>query len=135
MTDQRAGGGGFWSSLPGILTGIAAVLTASAGLFLALGPSSTHIDPVPSDQQPPTSISTNQPESSSMGPLEPGISYSQGDMYDRPAASAEECVQLCTNDNRCRAVTFIISQQRCWLKDRVNASQPSSDMISARKLP
>lgn len=69
-----------------------------------------------------------------MGPLEPGISYSQGDIYDRPATSAEQCVQLCSNDNRCRAVTYIISQQRCWLKDRVNPTQMSSDMISAKKL-
>ena len=70
-----------------------------------------------------------------MGPLEPGISFNGGDIYDRPAASAEACANLCANEDRCRAVTFIISQQRCWLKDRVNPSAQSNDMISARKQP
>lgn len=69
-----------------------------------------------------------------MGPLEPGISYSQGDIYDQAADSPEQCVQLCGNDDRCLAVTYIYSQKRCWLKDRINAAQSSGDMVSARKL-
>ena len=149
MTDQPARGG-FWTSFPGVLTGIAAVITASAGLFIALGPRPGDGQPTPQNQpaNAPTlqTSSLTQPQKGSgetvgaagssgvMGPLEPGISYSQGDIYDRPAGSPEECVQLCSNDDRCRAVTYIISQQRCWLKDRVNPAQLSSDMISAKKL-
>jgi hypothetical protein len=68
-----------------------------------------------------------------MGPLQPGISYNQGDLYDRPASSPQQCSQLCYNDDRCRAVTFVISQQRCWIKDRVNPTSSSPDMISALK--
>jgi len=38
MTDEAKG---FWSSIPGILTGIAAVITATTGLYMAIGNSTT----------------------------------------------------------------------------------------------
>ena len=37
----------FWSSLPGVLTGLAAVLTAAAGLFIAVGRDKSASTPVP----------------------------------------------------------------------------------------
>jgi hypothetical protein len=138
---------GFWTSLPGVLTGLAAMLTAIVSLYVAMRPSPTPADPanaasrtsinIPDTPTAPTSKSSAATErfTGPMGPLEHGVSYSGGDMYDRPASSAEDCVQLCSNDDRCRAVTFIISQQRCWLKDRVNAPAQSGDMISAIKQP
>lgn len=70
----------------------------------------------------------------SMGPLEEGISYNQGDLYDRPSSSAQECTQLCYNDDRCVAVTFIKSQQRCWIKSSLGPIGRSSDMVSSRKV-
>lgn len=68
-----------------------------------------------------------------MGPLKPGVSFLQGDIYSRQARSAEECAELCEQEMRCRAMTFIISQQRCWIKDRIRPTALSSDMVSATK--
>jgi hypothetical protein len=132
----------FWSTLPGLLTAVAALVTAGTGAFLALRASNPSSGAPPASQQasPQESASTQVPESVSperftgpMGALEQGVSYSGGDIYDRPASSAEQCATLCGNDDRCRAVTFIISQQRCWLKGSINPAQYSNDMISARK--
>lgn len=134
MSDDGNRSGGFWTSIPGVLTGLAAVVTAGTGLYLALhqAPQSQPRPTRPSVTAP-TQISDSPRFTGPMGPLEHGVSYSQGDLYDRAASSPEQCVQLCSNDDRCRAVTFIISQQRCWVKGTINAPQQSSDMISARK--
>jgi len=143
MSDDGKRSGGFWTSVPGVLAGLAAVVTAGTGAYLAL-----HQPPAPSPQPTPASPSNEARPAPTpspvvapaparftgpMGQLEPGLSYSGGDMYDRPSSSAQQCVQICANDDRCRAVTFIISQQRCWVKDRINVPQPSSDMVSSRK--
>jgi len=125
--------GSFWGTVPGILTGVAAILTAATGLYLATRSPSPPPPVSPLPPPPPVNIVTTQHFTGPMGALEHGISYNGGDIYDRPAATPEACVQLCANDDRCRAVTFIISQNRCWVKDRVNASASSSDMISSRK--
>ena len=134
MSDNPKREGGFWTSLPGVLAGLAAVVTAGTGLYLTLQqPSATAPTPNPIPRpavgQDPTPPRFTGP----LGSLERGISYSGGDIYDRPASSAEQCSELCANDDRCRAVTFIVSQQRCWVKDRINPSQQSGDMVSARK--
>lgn len=150
MSDESKAG--FWSSLPGVLTAIAALITAGTGAFLALrqpgpdpGPQVSRQETAPPREQPsaapttpaqgPASTPTAGPDrfTGPMGALEAGISYSGGDLYDRQVSSAEECVTLCANDDRCRAVTFIISQQRCWVKGSINPPQPSGDMVSARK--
>ena len=68
-----------------------------------------------------------------MGPLVPGLVYLQGDYRDELVGSAEACATLCANEPQCRAMTFIISQQRCWLKNTVPATATSGDMISAVK--
>lgn len=129
---------GFWSTLPGVLTGLAAVIGACTALYVAFKPApqprieppaTTTRMPSPPDQMPKTKGGATGP----MGPLQRGISYNQGDIYDRPASSPEQCSLLCLNDDRCTAVTFIISQQRCWIKDRVLATAQSSDMVSAVK--
>ena len=128
----------FWTTLPGILTGLAALVTAVGAIYFGAnrGPQPAQVNP-----QNSSAVQPSQPEpepvvakfTGHMGSLEPGISYSGGDIYDRPSHSPEECSNLCDNDDRCRAVTFIISQQRCWIKDRINAPEHSSDMVSARK--
>ena len=148
----------FWTTLPGILTGLAALVTAVGVIYFgstrspqptpadsrtsaALQSSQSQPQPEPHAQAKPQPINDYQPPEPTavpkftgpMGSLEPGISYSSGDIYDRPSRSPEECSKLCFNDDRCRAVTFIISQQRCWIKNQVNAPQQSSDMVSARK--
>jgi hypothetical protein len=145
MTGENSGG--FWSSLPGLLTAVAAIVTAGTGAYLALH-SQQPASAAKTQQTPsPPRSTTNIPHApvqpaaylnsthhtGPMGPLERGISYSQGDLYDRPASSPEQCSQLCANDDRCVAVTFIISQQRCWIKSSLNPPQQSGDMVSARK--
>ena len=133
--------GGFWSTVPGILTGLAALIGACTALYVAFKPVPQPNRPDPGVVMPtprPTPVPTPVPRPTPvvygpMGPLERGISYNQGDIYDRPSSSPEQCSQLCYNDNRCRAMTFIISQQRCWIKDRVLATAQSSDMVSAVK--
>jgi hypothetical protein len=70
-----------------------------------------------------------------MGPLEPGVSYNQGDIYDTPSEAAEDCSIKCYNDDRCIAVTWIQSQKRCWVKGSFTGNiGHSSDMTSARRL-
>lgn len=82
-----------------------------------------------------TRQSAGQPKQSSgpMGPLVPGLVYLQGDYRSEPVASAEQCSALCAQEAQCRAVTFIISQRLCWLKNTVPGTATSSDMISAAK--
>ena len=129
--------GSFWSTIPGVLTGLAAIITAGTGLYLAArsSPSQHQTGGAPAAvaEQAAKTPTPTAGHTGQMGPLENGISYNGGDLYDRPADNADACVQLCANDDRCLAVTFIISQKRCWVKDRVNASAQSGDMISSRK--
>jgi PAN domain len=68
-----------------------------------------------------------------MGPLEFDKAYLQGDLYSRPATSAADCSVLCLNDKECKAMTYIKSQQLCWIKGEVRGSAVTSDMISATK--
>ena len=88
----------------------------------------------PSPERVPPSPSKPARYTGQMGPLEEGISYTQGDMYDQPAASPQDCQVLCSNDDRCVAVTFVKSQQRCWVKNAIGPIGRSSDMVSSRKL-
>jgi hypothetical protein len=140
MADEGKPSGGFWSTLPGILTGLAAVIAAITTAVVATRSNPTPTpQPVPAayqaPEQTPAATPTANPVVTATGPmgaLQPGTSYNQGDIYDRPASSAEECSTMCYNDNRCRAMTFIISQQRCWIKDKVTGDVGHSpDMVSA----
>lgn len=138
---------GFWSTVPGLLMGLAAIVSAATGLYLATRPTPQpqprpqphQVDPTPSVVVPAplsaTPTATASKFTGPMGPLEHGLSYNGGDIYDQSADTPEACVHFCTNDDRCRAVTFIISQKRCWVKNQLNASAQSGDMISARKQP
>lgn len=131
---------GFWTSIPGILTGIAALITATAGLIALTkqpqNPNPAHVGPqgpTPSGELPLPAIGSTGSATGPMGNLQPGISYNQGDIYDRPAKSPAECSTLCYNDDRCVAMTFIVSQQRCWIKNQIGPIGQSQDMVSARK--
>ena len=81
---------------------------------------------------PPTGFTRIAP--SPMGPFEQGISYNQGDLYDRPSATPQQCASLCYNDNKCIAMTFIASQKRCWIKGSIGPVGRSNDMVSAKKI-
>ena len=142
MSDTGGGRGGFWSTLPGLLTGVAAVIGAITAAMIAMRAPSTP-EPkqvVPQSPTRPESASASKPHvdptkfTGPMGPLEVGISYNQGDMYDNPAASAQDCAKMCADDDRCLAVTYIVSQKRCWVKNTILSAGASPDMISSRKL-
>ena len=98
-----------------------------------LGP--TRPSPNAKAGRPPTTPGESERTfSGQMGPLEPGISFNQGDLYDRPSSNAQQCSTLCYNDNRCIAMTYIASQQRCWLKGSIGPVGQSSDMTSSRRI-
>lgn len=71
-----------------------------------------------------------------MGALQYDKAFIGGDLDSKgkPAASAEDCSSLCMSDERCHAMTYIKSQQLCWLKHSADGgSAQTADMISAVK--
>ena len=76
-----------------------------------------------------------------MGPLQQGVAdlatTAQGqpsDLYSRLTKSPSNCAAICLRDASCKAMTYIISQRRCWIKNSVPASAPNPDMVSAAKI-
>ena len=59
----------FWTTIPGILTGLAAVLTAGTGLFLALNHPRNAASEI--DHSPPSAVSSVAPSSSPMPAANP----------------------------------------------------------------
>lgn len=144
----------FWTTIPGILAGIAALLTAITGLYIAFRPTppvrqpdsaaptvtaSPHTaakpqgTPKPADKIPDAPVPSPRPQVHMSG-LKDGEAYLQADIYSRATDSAVECAEICRSDSRCMAMTFIKSQKLCWIKGSVPATAASSDMVSARKL-
>jgi hypothetical protein len=132
-------GKGFWSSIPGILTGLAAVIGAIAGLYVAFKPGSAPITP---PQNHPIASTTNDgvtPASrpqSLMGPLEHGWNYDHNDLDPNgwlSVASADACSDLCYARTDCKAMTYVVSNKSCWLKYAVPSPTQNTDMISAVK--
>jgi hypothetical protein len=77
-------------------------------------------------------VNSSAPE---MSGLQYGLSYNQSDIYSRFAGSAGSCASICLQDNQCRAMTWIRSQKRCWIKNRIPTNRgQSADMVSAIKL-
>jgi hypothetical protein len=69
-----------------------------------------------------------------MGPLRLGQAYKAGHDYKSVAAvSAYACQVSCSNDGRCKAVTWIDSQKLCWLKDALSPLAANPDMTSSQK--
>ena len=70
-----------------------------------------------------------------MGPPQ-GFSYPGHDLESRITPRARDCPDVCLGDPRCRAVTYVVSQHRCWVKAAVpgEISPPSRDMVSYEKL-
>lgn len=70
-----------------------------------------------------------------MGQFEQGADFNGGDLYSRPASSAAQCAGICTGDVRCRAMTYIPSQNLCWIKDRLTSFNPQAngEMVTAAR--
>lgn len=73
---------------------------------------------------------------SSMGPLEFNTNRNQSDLERIPHAAnnPEECANLCRDDPRCAAMTFVRSQGACWLKYTKPEPTTNPDMVSAVKV-
>jgi hypothetical protein len=78
MSDNKsADGPSWWQTLPGILTGLAAIITAVTGLFIAFNRTGTRSEPAPPQSSSPTPAvsrqaqpaSTTSPSSSGALPL------------------------------------------------------------------
>lgn len=68
-----------------------------------------------------------------MGPLQVGINL-QGNDYDafgKQAENAQLCAEMCRTDENCKAMTYVISLKRCWLKPGVPPASANPDMISS----
>lgn len=74
------------------------------------------------------------PRKPTMGPLVEGLAYRQADYRSASVASADDCSALCRDEERCVAMTFVVSQKLCWLKDSVPATANHRDYISAVKV-
>ena len=66
-----------------------------------------------------------------MGSILKGVNFDQGDLYSRNSVTAQQCAELCRDEDRCVATTFVISQNRCWIKSRIEGIRYSSDMASS----
>lgn len=124
-------GKGFWSSLPGVLTGVAGVIAAITGLYLAFKPASP-INPAPAEHEPVTKP-LPKPR---MGPLQHGWNYPHNDISADgwlSIGSAGACSDLCYARPDCKAMTYVISNKSCWLKHAVPDRTQNGDMISAAK--
>jgi hypothetical protein len=110
---ENEGNTRFWS-----LAGVAAVITAIAALYAAWKPESP----------PPP------PPKTRMGQLQYGFGLDHSD--SDPAkwvhlVTPEACSDLCYRDSDCKAMTFVVSNQSCWLKYRVPAISANPDEVSA----
>lgn len=56
-----------------------------------------------------------------------------------PVSLASECSDLCQEDDRCRAMTYVRHETGvggvCWLKSAVSSTEPADNMTSAIKNP
>ena len=144
---------GFWQSAPGMLTGAAAVIAAITGLVVALKPvqavstphadvtipaDPTHAGPSPSPAPPvPTPVVQNVPQSpAQMGPLEFSVGYEGNDLHPKGTlllGSAQACANRCYEALDCKAMTYIRSTRRCWLKSAAGNRAEANDEVSAVK--
>ncbi len=126
-------GNGFWSSLTGVLTGVAGLIAAITALYLAFKPDSTTLDRPPTPTPHETVTVTPPPR---MGPLQRGWNYPHNDISPDgwlSIGSPEACSDLCYARPDCKAMTYVISNKSCWLKYAVPDRAQNADMISAAR--
>jgi hypothetical protein len=71
-----------------------------------------------------------------MGPLQPGVDFGHSDLNKKgwsSVPSAEVCSFMCYARPDCKAMSYVVSNQSCWLKSEVPAPGKEADMISAVK--
>lgn len=70
---------------------------------------------------------------SKMSQLQYELNYDQGDVYYTYARSPGQCSDICLMDDRCVAMTYIISSRQCWIKNVRNSPSKIGGMVSAIK--
>jgi hypothetical protein len=76
---------------------------------------------------------------SSLGPVPvrmttaEGIDFTGGDLTlnGYSGISFEQCQNICLNDNRCIAVSYVPSRSSCWPKNSIVATNPNPGVVSA----
>jgi hypothetical protein len=89
----------FWTTMPGILTGLAALLTAATGLWVAIGPHDK-----PAEDEHPTAVTAPTPLQSSAPGSAPPVSTQQSPASS-PAATAQAGQYTVTLTSRAGEVT------------------------------
>jgi len=92
---------------------------------------------VPSDDTPSETATTPRepPPPVTMGPLEIGVNR-QGNDFDAFGIHTDNeqlCAEECRNQASCKAMTYVKSKSRCWLKAAVPPPTADADMVSAIK--
>jgi hypothetical protein len=85
------------------------------------------------NDQPLPRVSVVIPPPSGMGVLAEGLLYLQGDYRSATVESAAACSALCGSEPKCAAMTFVVDQKRCWLKDTVPETATGAGYVSAVK--
>lgn len=98
MSDQSKG---FWSSIPGILTGIAALITAVTGLYIAINGDNTTSQPATTDVKVTLSPSAQATESTIRTEKRPAHIIQQ-DLRQQPAVElrAEKSSKIITSGDK-----------------------------------
>lgn len=147
--DQSQKGSNFWTSMPGILAGIAAVLTASGGLIALLKPGAPRL-PTPDKsavvgepsrapaggEAAETSASPRKAAMSAgkMSAEEPGVERKGRNYKEIRTDDVQACIEACKTDVECRAVTFKRETKWCLMKDVAGTPADDKGSVSAMKV-
>ena len=161
MADEKSGS--FWATIPGMLTGLAALIAAGTSAYVTIqksGPAAPApvqagvAAPAPTPAPLPTAATaavapaplaatetTELPAPSAalasrpMGSLHRGIRYGGSDLKVEQSASAVDCARLCFDDAQCVAISYARSTHQCHFKGAVQDVGRDPDIVSARRLP
>src|ERR1017187_6704656 len=123
---------GFWSSIPGVLTGLAALVAAIGGLVLALRP----VPPKAPIAVEAPSVSVTSPPShkARMSVLEYNTNRGGSDLTKLVVADIDDCLNRCIAKEECKAISFLEAEKTCWLKGEVPPRGELQGFTSAVKI-
>jgi hypothetical protein len=109
--------------MPGVLTGLAALVAAVVSLMIVLKPPVHKPDPV----EPP-SISAK------MSVLEYDTNRAGSDITKFAVADIDDCLKRCITNEQCRAISFHEASKTCWLKGEAPSPAQLQGFTSAVKI-
>ena len=69
-----------------------------------------------------------------MSELEMDINRNGSDYKDFAASNVQQCLDFCTKEEQCKAITFRKSSRQCWMKTVVPSRSGDPNYISAVKI-